>query len=85
MFPCASFTIIIVDNQRPWLLSGLEPFCNFRNCASFVLIVIKSYIDITPFIIDGLRTFRKLIQGEEEMLTVITEEITMCQPKKAEF
>jgi hypothetical protein len=56
MFSSAAFAIIFVDNQSPWLITCLESFRDPRDCISLPLrIMIKSSIDITTFIVDGLK------------------------------
>jgi hypothetical protein len=60
MLSRAAFTIIIIHNQGPWLLSGFKLFGSLRNCARHSLIMIKGLVCVASFIVDGLKIVRTM-------------------------
>lgn len=63
---CRSFAVVLIDNQSPGLLTSLKALSDFRDCALTSAVVVKSDINISPFIIDGLDVVRRTSNGESD-------------------
>ena len=54
MFTSTTLSIVVVNNQSPWLLPNLERLGNFRNGTELAVIVIIRLIDVAAFVINSL-------------------------------
>lgn len=68
MLTRTTFAVVLVNDQSPWLLASFEALCDVRDRVRLALgrrvVVIKCYIDVSPFVIRGLWRKRELMQGK---------------------
>ena len=54
MFPSTSFSIILVDNQCPWLVSCLKALRHLGDRARRISVLVESGVNFPAFIIGSL-------------------------------
>lgn len=58
----ATFAVILVHDERPWLSSRLEPLSNPRDrigvALGWFMVMVKCHVDVASFVVDSLHSQR---------------------------
>jgi len=66
MLTSTSFAIVVIHNQSPWLVLGLEALGDARDGSTGVVVPVERDVHLSPLIVDGLYPLFSNLLGKKE-------------------